>query len=74
MDLVKRDTKLGSLRAMQKKLEQQQEHFQTGGGIKDQLNTAVNNIIEHLTIQGKLDPDNMARIKTATEHINKTIQ
>ena len=42
--------------------------------IKDQLNTAVNNIIEHLTIQGKLDPDNMARIKTATEHINKTIQ
>ncbi len=74
MDLVKRDTKLGSLRAMQKKLEQQQEQFQTGGGIKDQLNTAVNNIIEHLTVQGKLDPDNMARIKTATKHIHKTIQ
>jgi hypothetical protein len=74
MDLFKRDYKLRSLRTMQKELEKQQGKFQRGGGINVQLNKAVNNILEHLNVQGKLKPEDLSRIETATKHIHKTIQ
>ena len=73
MDLAERDHKLRSLREMQKKLINQTDQLQHGGATKEHLKNAVNNIIGHLTTQGKLSPNSTARIMYATQHIYNTI-
>lgn len=73
MDLAERDHKLRSLREMQKKLINQTDQLQHGGATKEHLKNAVNNIIGHLTTQGKLSPNSTQRIRYATQHIYNTI-
>ena len=73
MDLAERDHKLRSLREMQKKLINQKDKLQHGGATKEHLKNAVNNIIGHLTTQGKLSPNSTERIRYAKQHIYNTI-
>lgn len=73
MDLAERDHKLRSLREMQKKLINQTDQLQHGGATKEHLKNAVNNIIGHLTTQGKLSPNSIERIRYAKQHIYNTI-